>query len=184
MGNRALKTLFIFNGIFVFAGSLLGPLYAVFVETFEKNILSVSLSWAAFLVSSTAFMIIMRKKADSILEKEYLLLAGYFVRAIVWLIFPSITTVFALIFLQIMLGLGEALGTPSFEAMFAKHLDNGKEIKNYTDWKLLSNILGAFGVLLGGVIVNWLGFNVLFYLMSFLSLISFVGILIKPRRLL
>ena len=38
--NRSLKTLFLFNGIFVFAEGLLGPLYALYVEGFDKSILA------------------------------------------------------------------------------------------------------------------------------------------------
>ncbi len=37
--NGSLKVLFLFNGIFVFASTLLGPLYDVFVETIDSNVL-------------------------------------------------------------------------------------------------------------------------------------------------
>ncbi len=89
MKNEALRTLFIFNGIFVFASGLLGPLYAVFVETIDTRIISVSLSWSAFLLSTTLFMLLVRKYGDFIAEKEYLLMAGYLTRSITWFLFPS-----------------------------------------------------------------------------------------------
>jgi len=185
MKNKALKTLFIYNGIFVFAGSLLGPLYALFVETIDTtNITSVSLSWSAFLISTTLFMLLVRKYVDFLKEKEYLLMAGYLVRAIVWFIFPSISTVIGLIALQTLLGFGEALGTPAYDAIFAEHLDKNKHVQNYTDWKLVSNIVGAIAVILGGIFVNELGFSTLFYTMGALALVSFFGVWLKPRRLL
>ena len=184
MPNKALKTLFIFNGIFVFAASLLGPLYAIFVETIDTDIISVSLSWSVFLISTTVFMLIVRKYGDLIKEKEYLLMSGYLIRAVVWFIFPSISTISALLILQALLGLGESLGTPAYDAIFAEHLDKNRHIKEYADWKLISNIVGAVAVILGGFLVKEVGFSALFYLMGSLAIISLIGIWMKPRELL
>lgn len=184
MENKALQTLFLYNGIFVFAASLLGPLYAVFVETIDKSISSISLSWAAFLLSGTFFMLLVRKYGDRILETEYLLLAGFLVRAIAWFSFPFISTISMLILLQILLGLGEALGSPAYETLFAKHLDKNHNIEEYSDWKLIVNFSNAFAILLGGYIIEMYGFTPLFILMGGLALLSFMGILVKPRRLL
>ncbi len=184
MKNNALKILFVYNGIFVIASGLLGPLYAIFVETIDKNVLSVSISWSAFLISTTVCMLILRIVGDHIKETEYMLLAGFLIRAIVWFLFPFVSTIFFLILLQIALGIGEALGSPAFDAIFAEHLDSGYHIQEYTDWKLISNIASAVAVLIGGVIINYFGFSVLFFIMGILALISFFGVLFKPRKLL
>lgn len=184
MKNSALKILFIYNGIFVFASGLLGPLYAVFVETIDKNIISVSLSWAAFLLSTTLSLLFLRNYGDNLKEKEYFLLAGFLIRAIVWFSFPFVSTIFLLILLQILLGIGEALGSPAFDTIFAEHLDDGHHIREYTDWKLVANITSAVAVILGGIIINQVGFSTLFFIMGVLALISFFGILLKPRSLL
>jgi MFS family permease len=184
MANGALKTIFIYNGIFVFASGLLGPLYAVFVETIDKNILSISLSWSAFLLSTTLCMLILRRFGDSIKEKEYLLLGGFLIRALVWFLFPFVSTIFILVLLQILLGIGEAVASPAFDAIFAEHLDDGFHIKQYTDWKLISNIASAIAIILGGIIIQYFGFSILFFIMGCLALVSFFGILLKPRNLL
>lgn len=184
MNNQALKTLFIFNGIFVFAASLLGPLYAVFIKTIDTDIFSVSLSWSVFLISTTIFMLFVRKYGDRIKETEYLLIAGYFLRALVWFLFPHISTLVVLIILQILLGLGEALGTPAYDALFADHLDQNRHVEEYTDWKLISNFCGAVAVLLGGLVVKYFGFSILFNSMGILATISFFGVLFQSRKLL
>lgn len=184
MNNQALKILFIYNGVFVLAGSLLGPLYAIYVEKFQAGILPVSISWSAFLISTTVFTFILSKIGDRVKEKEYLLLAGYFVRALAWFLFIFVGDIVFLIILQICLGLGEALGTPAFEVIFAEHLEEGKHIAEYSDWKLISNIMLALGTLIGGVVVSKFGFTLLFLLMSSLAIISFIGVILKPRHLL
>jgi MFS family permease len=184
MKNKALKILYFYNGIFVLAGSLLGPLYAIYVERFQGGILPVSISWSAFLLSTTFFIFLLSKYGDGVKEQEYLLMAGYLVRALVWLMYIFIGNITTLVIMQIFLGLGEALGSPSFDAIFAEHLDRGRHIKEYSDWKLISNIVLAMGTLAGGFIVSKFGFIPLFIIMSGLAFISFFGILLKPRKLL
>jgi len=184
MQNRPLKALFIFNGIFVFAGSLLGPLYALYVGTFDKRVLSVSITWASFLFASFIFTLIISKTGDRIKEKEYLLMAGFLVRAIAWFMFIFAGSVFQFVFLQILLGLGDALGTPAFDAIFAEHIDGGKHIEEYANWKLILNGTTAVGTVMGGLVVTTLGFSWLFAVMSVLAVVSFIGVLVQPRKLL
>lgn len=184
MNNKSLKILFIYNGIFVFAGSLFGPLYAVYVGLLDKNILSVSITWSAFLIATVVFTLIISKIGDRIKEKEYLLLAGFLVRAIAWFLFIFATNVYYLFFLQILLGLGEAFGTPAFDAIFAEHLDDGRHIEEYSDWKLVLNAATGIGTIIGGVIATKFGFQWLFISMSVLAIVPFIGVLIQPRKLL
>jgi len=184
MKNNALKSLFIYNGIFVMAAAMLGPLYAIYVVKFVDGITAVSISWAAFLISTSFFTYLVSRNGDGLREKEYLLLAGYVMRILSWILLIFVHSLWALVFVQILLGLGESLGTPSFNALFADHLDKNKYIKEYSTWSLIANLTSAVGILAGGFIVNNFGFKALFILMAGLSLISFFGILFKPRKLL
>lgn len=184
MDNKALRTLFLYNGIFVGAAAMLGPLYAIYVVKFVDGVTAVSVSWAAFLISTSIFTYIVSRKGDGIKEKEYLLLAGYIVRILSWILLIFVNNLTALVLVQILLGLGESLGTPSFNTLFADHLDKNKHIKEYSSWTLIVNLSSAAGILAGGAIVNNFGFKALFLFMSVLSLVAFLGVLLKPRKLL
>ncbi|MCX6762668.1 MAG: MFS transporter [Candidatus Moranbacteria bacterium] len=166
------------------AAGLLGPLYAIFVQRFVDGVMAVSISWSAFLVATTIFTYFISRYGDGVKEKEYLLLAGYIVRTVAWLLFLLVNNLFLLILVQVILGLGESLGTPAFNSIFAQHLDKNKYVKEYSYWSLISNIVTAIGVMGGGLIITTLGFKTLFITMAFLSLISFLGILPKSRKLL
>ncbi|MBI2623443.1 MAG: MFS transporter [Candidatus Liptonbacteria bacterium] len=183
MNNKSLKILFVYNGVFVFAGSLFGPLYAVFVGMIDKEILSVSATWSAFLISTFIFTLIISRVGDKIKEKRNLLLGGFLVRALTWFLFIYATNISYLVFLQILLGLGEALGTPAFEAIFAEHLDARRHIEEYADWKMIMNGMTGIGTLIGGLIAAMLGFQWLFISMGTLALISFFGVLLQPKKL-
>ncbi|KKQ27266.1 MAG: Permease of the major facilitator superfamily [Candidatus Magasanikbacteria bacterium GW2011_GWC2_37_14] len=184
MNNKALRALFLYNGIFVGAAAMLGPLYAIYVVKFVDGVTAVSISWAAFLVSTSIFTYIVSRKGDGIKEKEYLLLTGYIVRILSWILLIFVHNLTSLVLVQILLGFGESLGTPSFNALFADHLDKNKHIKEYSNWSLIANLTSAAGILAGGSIVNNFGFKALFLFMSALSLVAFFGILLKPRKLL
>lgn len=163
---------------------MLGPLYAVYVLKFVDGVMAVSISWAAFLVATSFFTFLVAKNGDKIKDKKNLLLGGYIIRIFCWLAMIFVHSLWPLVVVQIFLGLGESLGTPSFNAIFAKHLDKDKYISEYSSWSLVANLASASGILVGGIMVDHFGFRFLFLLMSLLSLISFFGVLLKPRQLL
>ena len=111
-------------------------------------------------------------------------MAGFLVRAVAWFMFIFAVNIFHFVFLQVLLGLGEALGTPAFDSIFAEHLDGGEHIKEYAGWKLIVNGATAIGTIIGGLVVTTLGFSWLFAAMSGLAIVSFWGVLIQPRKLL
>ena len=182
--NKSLKVLFLYNGIFVFASYLLSPLYAIFAEEIVKNVFSVSVTISTFLISTALFTFLISRYGDKVKEKEYLLLTGYLVRSITWFCFIFARNIQWLIVLQFFLGLGESLGTSSYNAIFAEHLDKDKYIKQYASWQLISTIISVVSTLIGGIIVSKFGFTPLFLIMSALAFISSLGILFKPRKLL
>lgn len=182
--NKSLRVLFVLNSIFVFAGSLLGPLYAIYVRGIDSKVISVSLSWAVFMFSSTIFMYFVSKYGDKIKEQEYLLAGGFLVRCLAWFGYIFVFNLPSLIILQVVLGLGEALGTPSWNAIFAKHLDEKKEIMDYSNWDIINNLMIAVATVVGGVLVTCFGFNFLFVIMGLLAFVSFVGVLVTPRKVL
>lgn len=182
--NKSLKVLFTLNSIFVFGGSLFGPLFAIYVQGFDNKVVTVSLSWATFMIASTFFMYFVSKYGDKVKEKEYLLAGGFIVRSIAWLGYLFVSNMTGLIVIQLLLGLGEALGTPAWNAIFARHLDGQREIMDYSNWNIINNLLVALATILGGVLVTYFGFSVLFVAMSMLALVSFVGVLMTPRRIL
>lgn len=181
--NKYLKTLFFYNGIFVFASHLLGPLYALYVKDIDSSIMSVSISWSAFLFSTVIFTLLISSVGDKVKHKEYLLSAGYFVRAFVWFSYIFVGDITTLVLLQILLGVGESLGTPAYDALLAEHLDRGHHIADYANWKIISSLAGAISVFIGGYIVDSFGFKYLFVLMAFLALVGGFGVLTKIKRI-
>lgn len=182
--NLALKALFISNSIYVFAALLLGPLYAVYVQKIGGGVLLVSVSTAVFYVSSTIFLLFVARWGDRIREKEMMLVVSYVIRGLAFLSLIFIDSALSLILIQLLFGLAESLGTPTFGALFAKHVDKKEEVMEYSDWAMVSNLVMALGTILGGFVVSSLGFNFLFVTIATLCFISAGWILFTPREVL
>lgn len=180
--NKSLKLLLGANGVFVLAGALLGPLYAVYVEGIDRAIMAVSLSWGVYLLATTAGNYAMYRWGDRIRETEYLLILGYWLRALGWLMYILVQDLPQLMAVQAVIGLGEAAGTPAFDTLFARHLDKGKQVADYSEWKLWSNLTQAGAAILGGWIVTRWGFEVLFIVMAGLALLAGGLVLVQPRK--
>ncbi len=174
--------LWLYNGVFVFAGGLFGPLYAVYVQGITVNPFIISISWAMFLLSSTLGMFVLARVANRFNHSENLLMAGFLTRALVWLLYIFVADIYTLILLQFLLGISEALGNPAFNSLAAEHLDKGRHIEEYSDMNIIFNLAGALATVVGGAIVAAFGFTTLFLLMAALALISFLGIFAQKVR--
>ena len=181
MPNRTLKTMFVINGVFVFASSLLGPLFAIYMEGFKGGILPVSMVWAIYLFATALFTYFLAKKGDGYKHKRHLLAGGYLVRALCWFAFIFANNILEIAVIQFFVGVGEALGTPAFNAMFAEHLDKNKHIMDYADWEILADAILVIGTILGGFVAAQFGFKALFGIMSLLALVSLFLDLAHPE---
>ncbi len=182
--SNSLRVLFAVNSIFVFASQLLGPLFAVYVLRIDGGIMLISLATTTFLLSSTLFLTLISKWGAVIKQKEFMLAAGYLLRALGWLGYIFVSTPISLVLLQLIFGLGDALGTPSFSAIFAEHVNKENDVSMFADWSVISNVIMALGTILGGLLVTIWGFNVLFVIMAVMAMASFTIILMMPRRVL
>jgi|GEM_PF-398272 len=185
MRRKGLRVLYMYNGIFMLAANLLVPIYSVYTQQFQSSVFSISLVWGVFLVSTTLFSLLLTWNGERIKKQrqENFLMIGYLVRVVVWLSFIFIGNLWQLMALQVLLGLGEALGSPAFDALFSEKLDSKNRLIEYSRWKVFSNLMTAIGTVAGGAVVSWLGFPVLFVIMAFLALVSFGGILISRVHL-
>lgn len=182
--NKHLKVLLIINSIFVLAGNLLGPLYAVYIESIGGSIAVVSGTWSVMLFTVTIVNLIMIKYGDRVKKHSLYLIAGFALRSAAWLGFVFAGSILSIVILQIIVGIGEAVGSTGFDAIFAEHLDKSGHIRDYAAWKTISNIIAAFSALIGGFIVTLHGFDPMFYFMSGIALICACLTYFLPRKTL
>lgn len=184
MRNKALTILSITNIIFVLGASMFPPIFALFVQRIGGGVLAASTIWATFAVMTGFFMLFLSRFGDRVKEKEYLIAVGYLFRFAGWLGYFFAGFLWQLYVLQIILALGEALGTPAFSAVYSEHLNKGRYIRQWGVWNSLNFFIVGVSSLLGGIIVAQFNFKILFLIMAFLAAASFFLLIIQPRKLL
>lgn len=182
--NKSLKLLLSINSIFVFAGNLLGPLYAVYIQGLGGSIAVVSITWSVMLVTTTLVNFTLIRYGDKIKEHEYFLIIGFLLRSATWIGFIFAGNIYNIIILQIILGIGEAVGSTGFDAIMAEHLDKSSHIRDYAVWKTISNLLAAVATMIGGFVVTLYGFSPMFVFMGVVALGCALFTYLLPRKAL
>ncbi|PIQ77055.1 hypothetical protein COV82_06475 [Candidatus Peregrinibacteria bacterium CG11_big_fil_rev_8_21_14_0_20_46_8] len=177
--TKTLKILFLTNGIFMLAAGLFGPLYAVYVGQMQDGLLLVTFSWPIFLFSTTFFVYLFGKRPLRLSrtnnqsdQKRNILMVSYLIRACTWIAYIFVATPAQLLILQVFIGLAEALGAPTFDALVAENVSRENSLQAYSFWKMVSSVVTAVAASIGGGIVYLFGFNALFVVMAGLSIVS------------
>jgi len=182
--NKAIRILLVTNGLTLVAGAMLGPIYALFVEEIGGSLLDASYAFGVFAFVAGIVTLISGNYADRIKENELILVAGYAIMGIGFLGYIFVNSIFLLLVVQAIIGLGEAIYGPAFDVIYSKHLDRGKAGREWGAWEAINYFTASFGAVAGGVIVTLFGFNVIFVVMGLLCFVSAIYILLLPRIVL
>lgn len=172
------------NAIILFAGAMLGPIYALFVEEIGGSLLDASIAGAVFALTAGITTLISGRYVDKIRENEYIIVLGYLIMALGFYLYIFVDTIFLLLIIQVIIGLGEAIYSPAFDALYSKHLDKKKSGLEWGVWESTDYFSAALAALVGGVVVTNFGFSAMFVIMGSISLISAVYIVLLPRKVL
>lgn len=172
MKNNYLKFIYISNGIFIFASSLLFPIFAIYINRYTVDLAVISLVSSVFLASTAIFLAILARVGARMRNHSKYLIIGFLLRTLGWFSFLFVTDISQIILLQVLLGLGEAVGSTFFDVILAEHLDKGKYVEDYATWKLIQNLGGAAAAAMGGIIAEFYGFHYVFIIMTVLSIVS------------
>ena len=170
--NKKIRLLIITNSIFIFADTLILPMYALFIKKIGGGIeLAGLLFGLKFLVSFIVSLFIVRLK-DKIFLDDKMYKLNLFLRGLAWLSLVFFQTIPMLIVAQLMIGTSEAFGAPAFNTLFSENLDTQHHIKEWGMVELTYALSIALSSGISGYIVVFFGFRVWFGLMSLLALAS------------
>ncbi len=180
----ALKVLLITNGLVLLSAAMLGPIYALFVQDIGGDILDTGIAAGVFTATAGIVVYFFGKLSDHIRGNELVMALGYAIMGIGFLLYTQIETMIGLLLVQVVIGLGEAVYSPSFDALYSKHLDPKHSGSQWGAWESMNYFALSLGALLGSVTAAFLGFTTLFIIMSSFCFASAAYIYILPRRVL
>ncbi len=172
--NRNLKFLLASNVIFVFAGAILVPVYALFVKSINGGaIVSGILFGVGFLASSIAGLISTRLH-DGVKFESHILQLNFFVRGLAWILIAVVPSIPTLFIGQIIVGITDGVGSPVFNASVSRYLDPKKHVREWGVWQFWAALMTAVGSIISGFIATYFGFQILFLIMAILAFVSLV----------
>jgi len=169
--SKTAKTLLIGANIWYFGEGMLGPLFAIFAEKVGGDILDITWAWVTYLITTGLFYILVGKLINGTNFKEKILVLGYALNAL-FTFGLFVENALQLFKVQAGLGIAEAIGTPSWDTLYAKSIDS--EMDSYA-WGLSAGqsqiVTGiAFGI--GGLITHFICFDVLFIKMGSIQVLA------------
>lgn len=182
--NVALRILLMTDGLVVFSAAMLGPIYALFVRDIGGDILDTGLAAGVFTATAGIVVFLSGRFSDKVKEAEIVVAAGYAIMATGFLGYIAVDSVAQLLIVQAVIGFGQALSSPSFDAIYSKHVDPGKSGTQWGAWESMNYFAAAFGALAGSTVASLFGFHTLFIAMGCFAWTSAIYIYFLPRRVL
>ena len=168
--SRITRILLIGANIWYFGEGMMGPLFAVFAEKVGGDILDITWAWATYLVITGVMYILVGKLINGKKYKEKVMVFGYALNALFTFGYLFVSNPTQLFLVQAGIGLAEAICTPAWDSLYAKNLTD--DMDSYA-WGLSTGqsqiVTGiAFGI--GGLIIHFISFEVLFITMGIIQL--------------
>ncbi|MFS0646701.1 MFS transporter [Siminovitchia sp. 179-K 8D1 HS] len=159
------------QSVAVLGSSLVFPFYLIFIKEVGGGFFQYGISYGLFTMSSAFVHLIVGKLSDRT-GRKWLLLVNSWGMAILLLFFPIVTHVWQVYVLQILLGVAGAMQKTGEKAMlgdFTGQTGRGAAIGNYHFW---TTIFASLAVMLGGLLIDLFTLDIIFYVSSFILLIS------------
>lgn len=166
--NKALKILLSTNAMILMAAAMVGPIYALFVEKVGGDLMDASIAGGIFAFVAGIVTLLSGKYSDKIKENELIIVLGYTIVGVGFILYFWVSSVIFLFIVQAIIGLGEAIYSPAFDAVYSKHLDGHKSGTQWGAWESMYYFTTALGAIIGGALVTIFGFQVLFIIMAVL----------------
>ena len=182
--NKQIRILLLTNGLILIAGAMLGPIYALFVEGVGGDLLDASYAFGTYALAAGITTLISGKYADRLKENEMIVVLGYAIMGLAFFGYTLVNSIWSLLIVQSIIGLGEAIYSPAFDAVYSKHLDGHKSGREWGAWESINYFTTTFGAITGGFLVTFFGFNSMFVVMGLLSFAAAIYISRLPRRIL
>ena len=187
--NKVIRVLVLSDFLLQSGWGLIGPIFAIFITQQIKGGTLVAVGFIAatyWFVKSIAQPFIAHfldvKKGER--DDFKFLIYGLFLANLVPLGYIFVTQLWHVFLLEIIRGLCMACVIPSWAGIFTRHIDKGWEAFS---WSIESTGIGlafAISAAFGGILVTFLGFKVVFVLVSFFGLGSCLLLLLIRKQLL
>jgi MFS family permease len=182
MRNRSqLVLVILWSTLFTFAVEMVAPIYAIFVKNIGENVLSVGVAYAVYGIVFSTLQPFMGKLADKYGRIKFSILANL-INSIGLFGYIFVTHIYHVYLLQILLGIGSSIASPSQQAMMADITSKKKRGEEFGYIYMAMGYSSALAAIVAGVIADFISFQTVFLIGALTALFSTVP-LIKLERI-
>jgi MFS family permease len=160
----------------LFGTGIVFPFYIIFIKEIGANFTEFGIAYAVFALSSALVHKCIGNWSDKIGRKIFLLINSWGT-AILFLIFPIVTSIFQVYLLQVFLGILGAMHKTCEKTLvgdFTDKKNRGKQIGAYYGWIA---IYSALAIVVGGYLIDLFTLAIMFYVGSLILFLSGFAIL-------
>lgn len=187
--NKIIKTLIISDFFLQSGWGLIGPIFALFLtgQIEGGTVQSVGFIAATYWIAKSAIQPFIAhyfdKKMGERDDFKFLVLGMYFANLVPLGYFFS-TQIWHIIVLEAFRGLAMACVIPSWSAIFTKHIDKGREAFSWSIESTGLGIAAGFSAAFGAILAGFLGFKIVFLLVSAFGILSASNLFLMKKALL
>lgn len=182
--NKAIRCLLLADSLVLISMAMLGPIYALFVKKIGGDLLDASYAYGTYAIIAGITTFFSGRYSDKLKENELILVFGYCLMGLGFFGYIFVSSIWMMLVIQVMIGLGEAIYSPAFDALYSKHLKDDEHGKTWGTWEGVKYFTAAIGALTGGLLVTFFGFNFMFFVMGSFCFFSGLYIWLLPRKVL
>lgn len=171
MNSRVIRTLLLSEGLYLFAGGLLGPIWAIYVENIGGDLLEASLAFGTFMLTAALVTHILGKIEDSNRYKAKFVVFGYLMGALGFTGYLFVDSPLSLLGVQAILGMTVAVKDPAYDGLYSKFAKRHLTLA-WGEWEAMDYLTSGISAIVGGLIVTFFGFKSLIFVMIIFSLLG------------
>lgn len=154
------------QSVVTLAAGMIYPYYLLFLKNLGNSYSKYGLAFAVFMISSAAVSVLLGPRLDK--HGIRILMLSSLGMMAAMLAFPWTSSYTLVLALQLLMGVCNAMQRMSERLLLADNTAaglRGNAIGSYHFW---TSVASGFAVILGGLLIDWLTINVLFYMSALL----------------
>jgi len=156
-----------------FAESMLVPIYAAFTEKVGGSILDAGIAFAVFSMATGLVVVLIGTRPWFQAHIRSCLILGFFVSAVCDVSYVFVANRWQLFAAQTLAGLATGLIEPAWDALFTDDIEHSPAM-HWSIWAGGTHLVAGTAALLGGVVVAYFSFTVLFLTMASIDTVAIV----------
>ena len=159
--------------ILIHAGAnLLAPIYAIFIEEIGGTLLDAGIAVGIYALMKGVFYFALDKVDEEKVSKRMMMFSGYGIMGLCYVAYIFAEAPIHVFAIQGVLSFGETVINPSWSAVIATSLEEGKERHIYSHFYGYRSIFEGLAAFLGGLFAMQFGFDLVFGIMAGFAIAS------------